>query len=101
MGVQLVAPRQVSRTKTWRRPLLGVAAVAAFGVAAGVPEAVAVEPLFVARLFVTATNATNLPLALIDGRIDSVPVKAPPGSVEINDVAGVHDPDAPWQVSRK
>jgi hypothetical protein len=30
-GVQFVAPRQVSRTKTWRKPLLGVVAeVAAF-----------------------------------------------------------------------
>jgi hypothetical protein len=79
---------------------LGVAAEAAFGVAAGVPEALAVAPLFVVRLFVTATNATNLPLALIDGRIASVPVNAPPGSVEINEVAGVHDPDAPSHVSR-
>jgi len=86
--------------KTWRRPLLGVAAVAAFGVAAGVAEALAVAALFVVRLFVTATNATNLPLALIDGRIASVPVNAPPGSVEINEVAGVHEPDAPSQVSR-
>ena len=78
---------------------MGVAAVAGFGVAAGVPEAL-VEPLFVVRLFVTATNATNLPLALIDGRIASVPVKAPPGSVEINDVVGEHEPDAPSHVSR-
>ena len=71
-GVQFAAPRQVSRTKTWRKPLL---------------EALdpdlstdAVEE----RVGVTARKATNLPEALTDGKMASVPTNVPFGSVEIS-----------------
>ena len=90
-GVQFAAPRQVSRKNIWRMPLFG--AVCA--------PAAAPAGVFPVALGVIATNATNLPEALIEGRILSVPVKAPFASVEINVVDGLHGFSAPMQVSRK
>jgi hypothetical protein len=91
LGVQLLVARQVSRTKTWRKPLLVVAAE--FGVEAA--------DVLLAWLGVTATKATNLPDALTEGKIASVPTSAPCGSVETSCVEGAHDASAPKQVSRK
>ena len=91
LGVQSFVPRQVSRTKTCRNPLFGMAC----------PFAFAPVPAFPVALCVTATNATNLPDALIEGKIPSVPFNAPFGSVEINIVAGLQAFPAPMQVSRK
>jgi hypothetical protein len=61
------------------------------------------EPdLLLVWLAVTATNATNLPEALTDGKIASVPTSAPCASVEMSCVEGVQDDSAaPKQVSRK
>src|ERR1700681_1169642 len=87
LGVQLDTPTQVSRTKTWRYPLLF--APEATGGGGG------------AWLWVTARNATNLPEALIDGRKLSVPVSAPFESIEPICVEGEHLPPAPEHVSRK
>jgi hypothetical protein len=80
----------VSRTKTWRSPLL-------------VPAALFVEgaDLLLAWLGVTATKATNLPDALREGKIASVPTSAPCESVETSCVEGAHDASTPKQVSRK
>src|SRR5271165_3620258 len=62
LGVQSAAPKHVSRTNTWRSPLFVE------------PEAlVALEAFGGVLLFVIATNATNLPLALIEGKIASIP----------------------------
>jgi hypothetical protein len=98
VGVQSAAPWHVSRTNTCRSPLFGVAIVVVAAVAAlGVEVLAALGAL----LFVTATNATNLPVALIDGRIASVPVNAPLGSVETSVVAALHVPAAPTHVSRR
>ena len=89
-GVQRAAPRQVSRTNTWRNPLF-VALADPFCAAAG----------FAAWLGVTARNATNLPDELTEGKIPSAPVSAPSGSVEISCVDGLQEESAPRQVSRK
>jgi hypothetical protein len=97
-GMQFEAPKQVSRTNTCRNPLFAVAvAVLAVAVAgAFVPPVLEAGAL----LLVTATNATNRPVELIDGRIPSVPFSAPPVSVEINVVSALHVDAAPAQVSR-
>src|ERR1700716_1688638 len=87
LGVQLDTPRHVSRTKTWRYPLL-----LAPGLTLGCCGA---------WLWVTARNATNLPEALIDGRKPSVPVSAPFESTETTCVDGEQLPSAPEHVSRK
>jgi hypothetical protein len=89
LGVQLVAPKQVSRTKICRYPLLLVE-----------PDCGAALP-GAALLCITATNATNLPEALTEGRMLSVPESAPLASVETSTVAGVQPEGAPVQVSRK
>jgi len=94
-GVQPEAPRQVSRTKTWRRPLLGVE-----DFAAGVALDVAVEAEG-ALLLVTATKAMKRPLELNDGRIASVPVRAPEESTETSAVEALHPLAALTQVSRR
>jgi hypothetical protein len=57
--------------------------------------------LLLALLAVTATNATNLPEALTDGKIPSVPTSAPCVSVEMSCVEGEQESAAPKQVSRK
>jgi hypothetical protein len=90
-GVQSLTPVQVSRTKTCRNPLF--TAVLEFLLAAA--------DLAFSWLAVIATKATNLPDPLTDGRIASVPTKAPCASVEISWVAGTHEDAAPTQVSRK
>ena len=90
-GVQVLAPRHVSRTNTCRIPLFG--ALGAFAIAAA--------GVFAAALAVTATKATNRPELLIDGRMLSVPFKAPLESVEIKVVEGLHEFSAAMQVSRK
>src|SRR5437879_3149237 len=89
-GVQLLVARQVSRTNTWRSPLF-------------VPAALLVEApdLPLAWLGVTATNATNLPEALTEGKIASVPTSAPCASVEISCVEAAHDCAAPRHVLRR
>ena len=86
---------QVSRTKTWRKPLLVVDAEAADFAAAAEVDADAV------LLGVTARNAMNLPEALIEGRMPSVPTSAPLGSVEMSRVDGEHCDWTPAQVSRR
>jgi len=75
-GVQFVAPRQVSRRNTWRKPLLGEAA----GLAGNFP-------LAASWLGVTARNYDVAPEELIEGNMLSMPFSAPPGSVETSDVA--------------
>src|SRR5580704_3445152 len=72
LGVQLATPVQVSRTKTWRRPLLAAlfATAAAFAPAVRCAACVSGEG-------VIATNATNLPLELTEGRMLSVRASAP------------------------
>ena len=77
--VQFDAPMQVSRMKTWRKPLSEV----------DVEEedfaADFVLPLCdVVWLGVTARNATKRPEALTDGRMPSVPTSAPAESVEMS-----------------
>jgi len=52
-------------------------------------------------LGVTATNLTNLPDALIDGKIASVPASAPWASVETNCVTEAQGIRTFKQVSRK
>ena len=89
-GVQFVAPRQVSRRNTWRKPLLGEAAA----LAGNFPPAAS-------WLGVTARNTMKRPDELIDGNMLSVPFSAPPGSVETSDVAALQEALAPAQVSRK
>jgi len=89
--VQFVAPRQVSRINTWRKPLL-LLLPAAFGCA---------ETPVEERLGVMARNATKRPEELTDGRMLSAPTKAPLGSVEIKCVAGLQESRAPAQVSSK
>lgn len=97
-GVQDAAPRQVSRTKTWRKPLLDVE-VDAGGFA---DFAAALELVCDAVLLgVTARNAMKRPEALTDGRMPSVPTSAPLGSVETSCVEGEHCVLAPRQVSRR
>jgi len=88
-GVQFATPRQVSRTKTCRNPLLGEVCVFAF------------EPagVFATALGVIATKATKRPDALMEGRMLSVPFKAPSESVEIKVVAGLQEFATPMQVS--
>jgi len=48
---------------------------------------------------VTATNATYLPVELIEGKMLSVPFNAPCESVEISVVVFLQEPSAPMQVS--
>lgn len=86
-GVQLEAPRQVSRRNTWRKPLL--------------EEAAEVLVLFVSWLGVMVTNATKRPEELMDGKILSVPLKAPSESVEIREMLGLQEAGAPTQLSRR
>src|SRR6266849_3255399 len=90
-GVQFVAHKQVSRTKTWRKPLLRAPAVVLF--------AAAVE--FAVWLGLTDRNAMNRPDELIECRMLSVPTRAPLESVETSCVDGAHDESTPKQVSRK
>jgi hypothetical protein len=52
-------------------------------------------------LGVTATNVTNLPDALTDGKIASVPTSVPCGSVETSCVEGEHGACTLKQESRK
>src|ERR1700722_13565625 len=97
-GVQEEAPRQVSRMKTWRKPLFAVElddVAAADFAAAGEPDCDATW------LGVTARNAINRPEALTDGRMPSVPTSCPVGSVETSCVDGEHCDCAPAQVSRR
>jgi hypothetical protein len=98
-GVQLAAPRQVSRTKTWRKPLSGVE-VEDGDFAADFASDFALLCDFVA-LGVTARKAMKRPEALTDGRMASVPTSAPFGSVEMSCVEGEHWVFTPVQVSRK
>src|SRR5580700_3414190 len=88
LGVQFAVPRQVSRTKTWRKPLFE-----AFepDLSTGAPEEC---------VGVTARNATNRPEALTDGKTASVPTNAPLGSVEMSWVEAVQAEFTPKQVSR-
>src|SRR2546430_1856692 len=91
-GVQEpVAPRQVSRTKTWRTPVfIWPTFTCALGALAfGVLDAV------------TDKKATKRPDELTDGNKLSVALSNPFGSTEINCVCGLHDVAAPWQVSRR
>lgn len=92
LGVQFCAPRQVSRTNTWRTPLFGVFKLDLLARARAEDEA---------WLGVTATKATNRPDALTEGKIASVPTKEPFGSAEIRCVVGVQAALTPKQVSRK
>ena len=89
--MQFVAPRQVSRMKTWRKPLLPLLEEA-FDWA---------EIEFEEWLGVMAKNATKRPEELTEGRILSAPTKAPLGSVDIKCVAGLQAPRAPAHVSSK
>src|SRR5260370_32441549 len=70
-AVQFAAPRQVSRTNTWRKPLSAVLAL---------PLARADD---FAWLGVSATKATNRPDALTEGKSLSGPTTAPFESVEL------------------
>src|ERR1700687_1814794 len=90
-GVQLAAPRQVSRMNTWRYPLLLLLA----GVLAET------DVRFAAWLCVTAKNATKRPEELTEGRRVSAPTSAPRESAATSCVEGLHDSPAPMQVSRK
>ena len=96
-GVQLAAPMQVSRTKTWRKPLSEVELDVDDGDFAA---DFALLWDFVA-LGVTARKATKRPEALTEGRMPSVPTRAPVGSVEMSCVEGEHCDFTPVQVSRK
>ena len=83
-GVQSDAPRQVSRTKTWR--VVGVAAMPAAGAAFfTAADGAAVEE----SDFVTATKATKRPEELIEGSRLSRPLSEPSGSTETSCVDGV------------
>src|SRR5580704_12857682 len=97
-GVQDVAPRQVSRTKTWRKPLFEVDVEA--GDFADFAAAFELDCDAV-LLGVTARNAMKRPDALTDGRMPSVPTSAPLASVETSCVEGEHCVFAPKQVSRR
>jgi hypothetical protein len=90
-GVQSFSPKHVSRIKTCRNPLFGPAC--AFAAA---PPAI-----FAVWLGVMATNATYLPVELIEGKTLSVPFKAPCESVEISVVAVLQEFSAPMHVSCK
>jgi len=96
-GVQLAAPMQVSRTKTWRKPLSEVELDVEDGDFAA---DFALLCDFVA-LGVTARKATKRPEELTEGRMPSVPTRAPVGSVEMSCVEGEHCDFTPVQVSRK
>ena len=97
-GVHEEAPRHVSRTKTWRKPLFAVE----FDEVAAADFAATVEPdCDVAWLGVTARNAMNRPEALTDGRMPSVPTSWPVGSVETSCVDAEHCDCEPAQVSRR
>src|SRR5579864_5104358 len=78
-GVHDVAPRQVSRTKTWRKPLSELDVEAGDFADFATAFALACDAVL---LGVTARNAMKRPDALTDGRIPSVPTSAPLGSVE-------------------
>ncbi len=82
------APRHVSRTKTWRKPLSGDDAI---GLCADAELG----------LGLTERKATKRPEALTDGRTLFVPTRAPVGSVEISCVEGLQEAPAPKHVSRK
>lgn len=82
-GVQFAAPRQVSRMKTCRNPLFVTTLPGIFGVLLGV----------------MATNATYLPVELIEGKMLSVPFSSPCESVEISVVVVLHEFSAPMHVS--
>ena len=73
---------------TWRRPLF-------------LPLAGVSETRFEEWLGVMARNATKRPEELTEGRMLSVPTKAPFESVEIKWVAGLQESPAPAQVSSK
>src|SRR5260370_37079121 len=89
-AAQFAAPRQVSRTNTWRNPLFAVLAL---------PLARADD---FAWLGVTATKAAKRPHALTEGKMLSVSTSAPFESCEISCVVGAHEePAAPAQVSRR
>src|SRR5882672_12329362 len=77
------APMQVSRTRTWRTPLLICPAVA-----------------FVVEDF-TERKAMNRPDELMDGSKLSVALNNPLGSTETSCVCGLQPDAAPWQVSRR
>jgi len=84
LGVQAaVAPKHVSRTKIWRRPLLGAPGFA--GYLEGVVE----------------RKATKRPEELTEGRRLSLPASAPPSSTEMSVVPSVQELVAPKHVSRK
>jgi hypothetical protein len=100
-GVHEEAPRQVSRMKTWRKPLFALGLELDDEVAAA-DFAAAVEPdCDVAWLGVTARNAMNRPDALTDGKMPSVPTSWPVGSVETSCVDAEHCDCVPAQVSRR
>ena len=85
LGMQEVAaPKQVSRTKTWRKPLFG-------------------EPADLAGYFegVTERNATKRPDELTEGSRLSLPESEPDSSVEMSVVCDTHGVAAPAQVSRR
>ncbi len=85
LGVQeVVAPKQVSRTKIWRYPLLGLPADFA-----GYLEEV------------TERKATNRPEELTDGSRLSLPARRPDSSAEMSVVCGMQEVVAPAQVSRR
>lgn len=79
----VVAPKQVSRTKTCRYPLLSVPALAGY--------------------FddVTERNATKRPEELTEGSRLSLPASAPDSSIDSNVVCGMQAGAAPVQVSRR
>lgn len=74
LGVQLAAPRQVSRTKTWVKLVFDVVAA----------DLVVEEDASGDGLCASARNATNLPDELTEGLIASVPTSDPSGSVEMS-----------------
>src|SRR5580765_3528539 len=85
LGVHaVVTPKQVSCTRIWRTPLLGVP-VAFSGYFEGVTE----------------RKAMKRPDELTEGRRLSLPAMEPVSSVETSVVCGVHCVVAPAQVSRR
>src|SRR5579859_1606423 len=86
-----VAPRHVSRTKTWRTPVFNWPALA------GALCAFALGDLD----SVTDKNATKRPDELTDGSRLSVALSNPFGSTEINCVCGLQEEAAPRHVSRR
>ena len=88
-GVQFAVPRQVSRINTCRNPLFGAACT----------FAAAPPAIFDVFVGVMATNATYLPVELIEGKMLSVPFNAPCESVETSVVAALHVLSAPMHVS--